>query len=100
MRTFAVFGFVPTLLWLGFVLATSFLKAPPKFRSSGVSRLQALSVGRVVFRALSLIESVFLLILIGEIPSDSSRVRMTVLEVTKALGLVVLIKFQLLDSPL
>jgi len=79
MRMFAVYGFVPTLLCLGFVLAISFLQAPLKSRAPGIFRLQALSVGRVVFRALSLIESVFLLILLGELPSDSSRVRMTVL---------------------
>ena len=61
MRAFAVYGFVPALLWLGFVLAISFMEAPLKFRAPGVSRSQALAVGQVVFRALNLVESIFLL---------------------------------------
>ena len=36
MRVFAVYGFVPTLVWLGFVLAISFMEAPLKFRAAGV----------------------------------------------------------------
>ena len=36
MRAFAVYGFVPALLWLGFVLAISFMEAPLKFRAPGL----------------------------------------------------------------
>jgi len=35
MRMFAVYGFGPTLLWLGFVLAISFLEASLEFRAPG-----------------------------------------------------------------
>jgi hypothetical protein len=78
MRVFAVYGFVPTLVWLGFVLAISFMEAPLKFRAAGVSRSQALAVGRVVFRALNLVESMLLLIVLAGLPGESSRARMTV----------------------
>jgi hypothetical protein len=43
-------------LWLGFVLAISFLEAPIKFRAPGVTRDAALSIGRLVFRALARVE--------------------------------------------
>jgi hypothetical protein len=75
MRAFAVYGFVPALLWLGFVLAISFMEAPLKFRATGVSRSQALAIGQVVLRALNLVESVFLLAVLAGLPDDSPRVR-------------------------
>ena len=48
-------SFVPAL-WLGVVLAISFLETPLKFRAPGVPRTAALSIGRVVFRALGRVE--------------------------------------------
>ena len=79
MRAFAVYGFVPALLWLGFVLAISFMEAPLKFRAPGVSRSQAPAVGQVVFRALNLVESIFLLAVLAGLPYASPRVRGEVL---------------------
>lgn len=43
-------------VWLGAVLSISFLEAPLKFRAPGVTREAALSIGRLVFRALGRIE--------------------------------------------
>lgn len=43
-------------VWLGFVLAISFMEAPLKFRAPGVSRDAALSIGRLVFQALARVE--------------------------------------------
>jgi hypothetical protein len=44
------------LLWLGMVLAISFLEAPLKFRAPGVDLRTGLAIGRIVFRALNLTE--------------------------------------------
>lgn len=44
------------LLWLGMVLAISFLEAPLKFRAPGLDLRTGLAIGRIVFRALNRIE--------------------------------------------
>ncbi|MFC8514741.1 hypothetical protein [Streptomyces sp. NPDC057257] len=53
-----------TFLWLGMVLAISFLEAPLKFRAPGVTVPIGLGIGRVVFRALNQVETVLALALI------------------------------------
>jgi len=45
-------------LWLGMVLAISFLEAPLKFRTPGLELRMGLAIGRIVFRALNSVESV------------------------------------------
>ena len=40
-------------VWLGMVLAISFLEAPLKFRAPGVTLQVGLGIGRLVFRALN-----------------------------------------------
>ncbi|MFK4100350.1 hypothetical protein ACI2L1_09800 [Streptomyces sp. NPDC019531] len=47
-----------TFVWLGMVLAISFLEAPLKFRAPGVSVRIGLGIGRLVFRALNVVECV------------------------------------------
>ncbi|GGO92743.1 hypothetical protein GCM10011584_29850 [Nocardioides phosphati] len=49
-----------TWLWLGMVLAISFLEAPLKFRAPGVDLRTGLAIGRLVFRALNAVEVVAL----------------------------------------
>jgi hypothetical protein len=44
-------------VWLGMVLAISFLEAPLKFRAPGVTVQLGLAIGRLVFRALYTVES-------------------------------------------
>ncbi|WP_300680836.1 hypothetical protein [Nocardioides sp.] len=46
-------------LWLGMVLAISFLEAPLKFRAPGVDLPIGLGIGRLVFRALNAVECLF-----------------------------------------
>ena len=46
-----------TFVWLGMVLAISFLEAPLKFRAPGVTIPIGLGIGRLVFRALNLVEA-------------------------------------------
>lgn len=43
-------------LWLGMVLAISFLEAPLKFRAPNVTLPIGLGIGRMVFRALNTVE--------------------------------------------
>lgn len=45
-----------TFIWLGMVLAISFLEAPLKFRAPGVTLQVGLGIGRLVFRALNMCE--------------------------------------------
>ncbi|WP_318200045.1 hypothetical protein [Streptomyces sp. SCL15-4] len=47
-----------TFVWLGMVLAISFLEAPLKFRAPGVTIPLGLGIGRLVFRALNTVEAV------------------------------------------
>lgn len=47
-----------TFVWLGMVLAISFLEAPLKFRAPGVTLPIGLGIGRLVFRALNACEAV------------------------------------------
>jgi hypothetical protein len=48
-------------MWLGMVLALSFLEAPLKFRAPGITVQLGLGIGRLVFRALNVVEVVLLL---------------------------------------
>lgn len=51
-------------VWLGMVLAISFLEAPLKFRAPGVSLQIGLGIGRLVFRALNGCEAVLAVIVV------------------------------------
>jgi hypothetical protein len=53
-----------TFVWLGMVLAISFLEAPLKFRAAGVTVRIGLGIGRLVFRALNAVEVVFAIIVV------------------------------------
>ena len=53
-----------TFVWLGMVLAISFLEAPLKFRAPGVTIPIGLGIGRLVFRALTLVEAALLVVVI------------------------------------
>ncbi|MDR7169810.1 hypothetical protein J2W56_003554 [Nocardia kruczakiae] len=55
--------FLP-MLWLGMVLAISFLEAPLKFRAPGVTLALGLGIGRMVFKALNITEAVLAALLL------------------------------------
>ncbi len=57
-------------LWLGMVLAISFLEAPLKFRAPGVDLATGLAIGRVVFRALNTVECLLALALVAALVLD------------------------------
>ena len=59
-----------TFVWVGMVLAISFLEAPLKFRAPGVSVRIGLGIGRLVFRALNIVECVLataVVLLVGQL---------------------------------
>ena len=51
-------------VWLGMVLAISFLEAPLKFRAPGITVPLGVGIGRLVFKALNTVEALFALALI------------------------------------
>ena len=53
-----------TFVWLGMVLAISFLEAPLKFRAPGVTLALGLGIGRLVFRALNAVEAVLAVVVL------------------------------------
>ncbi len=54
-----------TFVWLGMVLAISFLEAPLKFRAPNVTLQIGLGIGRLVFRALNTVEVGLALVLLA-----------------------------------
>ncbi|MFF1283079.1 hypothetical protein [Streptomyces sp. NPDC058299] len=64
-----------TFVWLGMVLAISFLEAPLKFRAPGVTIPVGLGIGRLVFRALNAVEAVLAVavlapVAVGDAPTE------------------------------
>lgn len=59
-----------TFVWLGMVLAISFLEAPLKFRAPNVTLQIGLGIGRLVFRALNTVEVVLGLVVLAVIIAD------------------------------
>nr|WP_197746818.1 hypothetical protein [Mycolicibacterium sarraceniae] len=51
-------------VWLGMVLAISFLEAPLKFRAPGITIPLGLGIGRLVFRALNICEAVLATVIV------------------------------------
>lgn len=54
-----------TFVWLGMVLAISFLEAPLKFRAPNVTLQIGLGIGRLVFRALNTVEVAFAIVILA-----------------------------------
>jgi hypothetical protein len=52
-------------VWLGMVLAISFLEAPLKFRAPNVTLQIGLGIGRLVFRALNSVEVAFAIVILA-----------------------------------
>lgn len=87
--------------WLGMVLAISFLEAPLKFRAPGITIPLGVGIGRLVFRALNITETVlWLAVLAGVLVSaaDASPAQLAlVVAVGVALGLGALVLRPLMD---
>lgn len=65
-------------LWLGMVLAISFLEAPLKFRAPNVTTQIGLGIGRLVFRALNSVEVVFAVVILVAAVASPPRTGVTV----------------------
>jgi hypothetical protein len=78
-----------TFVWLGMVLAISFLEAPLKFRAPGVTIPIGLGIGRLVFRALNLIEAVLAVVVIVAVAAGGPPMAVAVLTAVTAVLLVV-----------
>ena len=61
-------------VWLGMVLAISFLEAPLKFRAPGVTLPIGLGIGRLVFRALNVCEAVLAAALVASLSIRPSTI--------------------------
>ena len=83
-----VWLFVPTL-WLGMVVAISFLEAPIKFRAPGVTVPVGLGIGRLVFRALNGVEFVLLIVLSAAFDAGRPETPALIMLVSVAAVLVV-----------
>ncbi|HEY1842326.1 MAG TPA: hypothetical protein VGG53_19330 [Mycobacterium sp.] len=62
MSTGAAIAVAISFVWLGMVLAISFLEAPLKFGAPNVTLQIGLGIGRRVFRALNSVEVVFAIV--------------------------------------
>ncbi|MFF3442808.1 hypothetical protein [Streptosporangium sp. NPDC002721] len=67
-------GAAVTFVWLGMVLAISFLEAPLKFRAPGVTTKIGLGIGRLVFRALNTAETVLAAVLLSVLAVETAVV--------------------------
>lgn len=81
-----------TFLWLGMVLAISFLEAPLKFQTPGLDLATGLSIGRIVFRALNTVETflaiaIIILVSVGH-PGTAGRWLLIAAVVVLAIQLV------------
>ena len=59
MSAAAAIAVAVAFVWLGMVVAISFLEAPLKFRAPNVTLQVGLGIGRLVFRALNSVEIAF-----------------------------------------
>ncbi len=65
MSTGPAIAVAVTFVWIGMVLAISFLEAPLKFRAPNVTLQIGLGIGRLVFRALNSVEAAFALVIVA-----------------------------------
>jgi hypothetical protein len=67
-----------SFVWLGMVLAISFLEAPLKFRAPNVTLQIGLGIGRLVFRALNTVEVGFALVILAIVAAGPTPLRIAV----------------------
>ncbi|OKK16109.1 hypothetical protein AMK16_25670 [Streptomyces sp. CB00455] len=87
--TSAAVAAAAVFVWLGMVLAISFLEAPLKFRAPGVTVRIGLGIGRLVFRALNRVEAVLAVVVIAAVAAGDPPAAVTVLTALVAALLVI-----------
>ena len=78
MQHWAAVAVAAVFLWLGMVLAISFLEAPLKFRAPGITIQLGLGIGRLVFRALNACEAVLAAIVVAALVVGTPSAGVTV----------------------
>jgi hypothetical protein len=76
-------------VWLGMVLAISFMEAPLKFHAPGVTLQVGLGIGRLVFRALNAAELVLSVVVLVALQFEPPPARVTVGVLVAVVGLAV-----------
>lgn len=89
MSAGAAVAVAATFVWLGMVLAISFLEAPLKFRAPGVTLGIGLGIGRLVFRALHGVEAVLAAVVLAAVAVPGTPVRAVVAAVIAVALLVI-----------
>lgn len=93
MNGYQAIAVAAVFVWLGMVLAISFLEAPLKFRAPGVTIPLGLGIGRLVFRALNICEVALAAVALGAVvlggPSGAAVVALGV--AVAALGIQVVV---------
>ncbi len=75
MRTGPAIAVAATFVWLGMMLAISFLEAPLKFRAPNVTLQIGLGIGRLVFRALNAVEVCFAVVILAVVVAGPTPAR-------------------------
>ncbi|CAG6391248.1 hypothetical protein NMG29_27700 [Streptomyces cocklensis] len=88
--TWATTAGAMTFVWLGMVVAISFLETPLKFRAPGVTVPIGLGIGRLVFRALNRVEAVLAAVVLAAVLAGGASAGVLGL----ALAVVVLLAVQ------
>jgi hypothetical protein len=83
-------------VWLGMVLAISFLEAPLKFRAPGITIELGVGIGRLVFRALNLAECALAVVVIVCLAALGSRVPGLAVALTALLAAVLVLDLAVL----
>ena len=78
MSTGPAIAVAVTFVWLGMVLAISFLEAPLRFRAPNVTLQIGLGIGRLVFRALNTVEVGFALVILAIVAAGPTPARIAV----------------------
>ncbi|WP_449373432.1 hypothetical protein [Arthrobacter psychrolactophilus] len=53
------------LIWFGMIVAISFIETPLKFRAPGMTHALGVGIGRLVFKALNLVEAALAVVFLG-----------------------------------
>jgi hypothetical protein len=76
-------------VWLGMVVAISFIETPLKFRAPGVTLQIGLGIGRVVFRALNAVELALAAVVVGSFAVQQPPAAIVVAAAVAVLALLV-----------
>ncbi|PKV81872.1 hypothetical protein [Nocardia fluminea] len=93
MSTSTAVAVAVVFVWLGMVAAISFIEAPLKFRAPNVTLVIGLGIGRLVFRALNIVETVWATVLVVTLllglPGTDATVAVTIAVLALAVQVIV-----------